>query len=121
VLLAGLPDAVLEERLARIDVRPLTPRTVRDRGALLRVLHEVRRQGFAVVDQELEQGLRSAAVPLHDASGAVVAALNVLVHASRASMAELRSRFVPRAQEAAAAVDAELRRSGIRVGGARGM
>jgi IclR family transcriptional regulator, pca regulon regulatory protein len=119
VLLAGLPDDELEERLARIEVRPLTARTVRDHAELRRALDQVRRQGFAVVDQELEQGLRSAAVPIHDASGAVVAALNVSVHASRATMAELRSRFVPPAREAATAIDAELRRSGIRVGGAR--
>src|SRR5690349_19670763 len=118
VLLAGLDDAELEERLARIDVAPLTTRTVKDRDALRGVIEQVRRQGYAVTDQELEQGLRSAAVPIHDASGAVVAALNVSVHASRASMAELRSRFLPPARAAAAAIDAELRESGLRATGA---
>jgi IclR family transcriptional regulator, pca regulon regulatory protein len=118
VLLAALPDAELEERLARIDVRPLTPRTVKDRDALRAVIEQVRRQGYAVTDQELEQGLRSAAVPLHDASGAVIAALNVSVHASRATMSELRARFLPPAREAAAAIDAELRKTGLRATGA---
>jgi IclR family pca regulon transcriptional regulator len=118
VLLAALPDAELDERLARIDVRPLTPRTVKDRDALRAVIEQVRRQGYAVTDQELEQGLRSAAVPLHDASGAVIAALNVSVHASRATMAELRTRFLPPAREAAAAIDAELRKTGLRATGA---
>jgi len=117
VLLAALPDAELEERLARIDVRPLTPRTVKSHGDLRRVLDQVRRQGYAVTDQELEQGLRSAAVPIHDASGTVIAALNVSVHASRASMHELRSRFLPPAQEAADAIDAEIRKSGLRATG----
>ena len=70
-----------------------------------------------MTDQELEQGLRSAAVPIHDASGTVVAALNVSVHASRASMQELRSRFLPPAQEAADAIDAEIRKSGLRATG----
>ena len=114
VLLGALPDAELEERLDRIDVRPLTPRTVASRDALRAVIEQVRRQGYALTDQELEQGLRSVAVPIHDASGAVVAALNISVHASRASVAELRSRFLPPAREAAAAIDAELRKSGLR-------
>jgi IclR family pca regulon transcriptional regulator len=115
VLLAALPDDELDERLARIEVRPLTPRTVKSRDELRGVVAQVRKQGHAVVDQELEQGLRSAAVPLHDASGAVVAALNVSVHASRATMPELRARFLPPAKEAAAAIDAELRKSGLRI------
>jgi IclR family pca regulon transcriptional regulator len=117
VLLAALPDADLEERLARVDVRALTPRTVKSRADLRKVLDQVRRQGYAVTDQELEQGLRSAAVPIHDASGATVASLNVSVHASRASMHELRTRFLPPAQEAAAAIDAEVRKSGLRATG----
>jgi IclR family pca regulon transcriptional regulator len=121
VLLAALPDEELEERLARIEVRALTPRTVKSHAALRRVIEQVRREGYAMTDQELEQGLRSAAVPIHDASGAVVAALNVSVHASRASMQELRARFVPPAQAAAAAIDAEVRKSGLRAtGGAAG-
>ena len=114
VLLAALPDAALEERLERIDVQPLTARTVASRDALRAVIEQVRRQGYALTDQELEQGLRSVAVPIHDASGAGVAALNISVHASRASVAELRSRFLPPAREAAAAIDAELRKSGLR-------
>jgi IclR family pca regulon transcriptional regulator len=114
VLLAALPDDALAERLARSDLRPLTPRTTTDRDALRAAIQLVRRQGYAVVDQELEQGLRSAAVPIRDASGAVVAALNVSVHASRATIAELRSRFLPPAREAAAAIEAELGKSGLR-------
>ena len=114
VLLGALSDAELEERLGRVDVRPLTARTVASRDALRTVIDQVRRQGYALTDQELEQGLRSIAVPIHDASGAVVAALNVSVHASRACVAELRSRFLPAAREAAGAIDAELRKSGLR-------
>jgi IclR family pca regulon transcriptional regulator len=117
VLLAALHPDELEQRLERIDVRPLTPRTVASEAALRKVIDQVRRQGFAVTDQELEQGLRSAAVPIHDASGAVVAALNVSVHASRASMHELRTRFLAPAQAAAAAIDAEVRKSGLRATG----
>jgi IclR family transcriptional regulator, pca regulon regulatory protein len=120
VLLAGLPDAALEERLARIDVRPLTKRTVKDRDALRRAIEVVRRQGYAVVDQELEEGLRSGAVPIRDASGAVAAALNVSVHASRTTMQELRTDFLGPALKAAEGIEAELRGSGLRATGATG-
>jgi IclR family pca regulon transcriptional regulator len=120
VLLAALPDAELDERLARIDVRPLTKRTVKGRDALRRELEAVRGQGYAVVDQELEEGLRSGAVPIRDASGAVVAALNVSVHASRTSMQALRTELLRPALRAAAAIEAELRESGLRATGAAG-
>ena len=117
VLLAGLPDEELEERLARIEVTQLTSRTVTDKDALRVILAGVRRQGYAATDQELEEGLRSLAVPLRSASGAVTAALNVSVHASRASMAALRRDFLPLALRTAAAIEEDLRgRSDLRSG-----
>jgi IclR family pca regulon transcriptional regulator len=108
VLLAALDDEELESRLARIDPRPLSGRTVTDKATLRSLLERVRRQGWAATDQELEEGLRSLAVPIHDVSGAVVAALNVSVHASRASMATLRRDYLPVAQAAAAAIESDL-------------
>jgi IclR family pca regulon transcriptional regulator len=113
VLLAALEPDDLDARLKRMQIRPLTRRTVTDAGALRRQVEIVRRQGYATVDQELEDGLRSAAVPLRDGSGAVVAALNVSVHASRASMQALRRSFLPVARSAAAAIEAELGTGGI--------
>jgi IclR family transcriptional regulator, pca regulon regulatory protein len=109
VLLAGLPDDQLEERLARIEITPLTSRTVTDKDALRAIIAAVRRQGYAATDQELEEGLRSLAVPLRTHSGAVTAALNVSVHASRASMAVLRREFLPLALDTAAAIEEDLR------------
>jgi IclR family pca regulon transcriptional regulator len=114
VLLAGLPDDDLEGRLARIEVTPLTSRTVRDKEALRAILATVRRQGYAATDQELEEGLRSLAVPLHGASGAVTAALNVSVHASRASMAVLKRDFLPLALRTATAIEEDLSGTGDR-------
>jgi IclR family transcriptional regulator, pca regulon regulatory protein len=115
VLLANLPEEELEERLARVNFESLTKRTVKDATELRKVLAGVRRQGYALTDQELEEGLRSVAVPIRDSSGEVVAALNVSVHASRASVQALRSEFLPHAQEAAASIEAELRSAGVRV------
>jgi IclR family transcriptional regulator, pca regulon regulatory protein len=114
VLLAGLPEEELEERLTKIEIVPLTSRTVTDRDSLRAILATVRRQGYAATDQELEEGLRSLAVPLHGSSGAVTAALNVSVHASRASMAVLRREFLPLAVRAAAAIENDLRGTGER-------
>jgi IclR family pca regulon transcriptional regulator len=109
VLLANLPDAALEERLSRIELRPLTPRTITSKDALRATLDTIRRQGYAVVDQELEEGLRSLAMPIRDAREQVIAALNVSVHASRASLAALRRDFLPFARQAVAAIELDLR------------
>jgi len=109
VLLAGLGDDELEERLARIEITPLTSRTVKDKDALRAILATVRRQGYAATDQELEEGLRSLAVPLRTTSGAVTAALNISVHASRSSMAVLRREFLPLALDTATAIEEDLR------------
>ncbi|MGH7608919.1 MAG: IclR family transcriptional regulator domain-containing protein, partial [Candidatus Dormibacteria bacterium] len=89
VLLAGLAPAELERYLSRIHLAPLTSHTVTRVVDLRRVLDRVRLAGYAAVDQELEDGLRSVAVPLHDGSGAVIAAMNVSVHAVRVTMEAL--------------------------------
>jgi IclR family pca regulon transcriptional regulator len=112
VLLAGLPEDELEERVARVEIVPLTSRTVKDKDALRAILATVRRQGYAATDQELEEGLRSLAVPLRSGSGAVAAALNLSVHASRASMAVLRREFLPLALRTATAIEDDLRGTG---------
>jgi IclR family pca regulon transcriptional regulator len=108
VLLAGLSEDALEARLRRISLVALTPYTVTDGDALRALLDRVRDEGYAAVDQELEEGLRSLAVPIHDATGATVAALNVSVHASRGTMTTLRRDFLPLARDAVAGIEADL-------------
>ncbi|MGE8151377.1 pca regulon transcriptional regulator PcaR [Pseudomonas vancouverensis] len=95
ILLAALDDTSLGEYLERAELQAKTSRTLHTPDALLECLHEVRRQGWCIVDQELEQGLRSIAVPVYDASGQVVAALNVSAHAGRVSLSDLQQRFLP--------------------------
>lgn len=95
VLLAYLPDDELGLYFKNARLEAITKRTVTDAERLRDILRTVRAQGYAMTDQELEEGLRSAAVPLRDASGGVVAALNVSVHASRVTMEELRRNLVP--------------------------
>ena len=112
VLLAGLDERSLEDRLARVELERLTATTVPDVTALRARIDGVREAGWAAVDQELEQGVRSAAVPIRDASGAVAAALNVSVHATRMTMQTLRREVVPRLLRAAEAIEVDLRVAG---------
>jgi IclR family pca regulon transcriptional regulator len=112
VLLAGLAEDELEQLLERTELRPLTARTVTDPHTLTQLLARVRRQGYALTDQELEEGLRSIAVPIRDGAGGVAAALNVSVHASRSSAAALKRDVLPLTLETAAAIEADLRGSG---------
>jgi IclR family pca regulon transcriptional regulator len=112
VLLAALDPDSLDERLARMELVPLTAATVTDAAALRRVVARVRQEGWAMVDQELEQGVRSVAVPIRGSDGAVAAALNVSVHASRMTMAGLRRDVLPRLLRTATAIEAELRSVG---------
>lgn len=117
VLLAGVDPDALTERLERIELERLTSTTVPDLKTLRLRIDEVRAAGWAAVDQELEQGVRSAAVPIRDATQAVAAALNVSVHATRMTMQALRRDVVPRLLGTAEAIESDLRAAATPVGG----
>jgi IclR family pca regulon transcriptional regulator len=112
VLLAGLPEPSLEEYLEQLEIVSLTDQTVTTREELRDVIAEVAKQGWAIVDQELEHGLRSIAVPIRDATGGVIAAMNVSAHASRVSVAALKREFLPPMRVAAERIEADLRARG---------
>lgn len=95
VLLAALDDDALQEYLQQAELQAKTSRTLHTPEALWECLMQVRQQGWCIVDQELEQGLRSLAVPVRDSSGRVLAAMNVSTHAGRATIADLEKRFLP--------------------------
>jgi IclR family transcriptional regulator, pca regulon regulatory protein len=86
VLLAAQPEDWLDEYLASVSLRGLTGRTITNSAGLRRELRKIRAKGWALVDQELEEGLRSIAAPIRDADGTVVAAINVSTHAGRRSL-----------------------------------
>ena len=115
VLLGGLSDDDLTAYLERVDLRPLTARTLATEAELRGELARIRAQGWALVDQELEEGLRSVAAPIHDRDGRVVAAVNVSAHASRATKDVVRKTLLPPLLETAARIEADLR-AGIRRG-----
>jgi IclR family pca regulon transcriptional regulator len=108
VLLAWLPEKEIDAHLSRMSLRKLTEQTVTDPAELRQILAKVRAQGWAAVDQELEAGVRSVAVPIRDSSGKVVAAINASAHAARVPMRTLEKQFLPRLLDAARQIDAEL-------------
>lgn len=94
VMLAALPPS---EAMAIIAASPLTqrtPHTIIAPEALEAALQTVRRDGFALIDQEVELGLRSIAVPLLNARGKTVAALNVGLSASQYGLDQLANHFL---------------------------
>lgn len=86
VLLASQPEDWLDEYLTSVNLLGLTGHTITSPAGLRQELHNIRGRGWALVDQELEEGLRSIAAPIRDADGKVVAAINVATHAGRRSL-----------------------------------
>lgn len=101
VLLAGLSEEHLEQYLAEAKLEPLTPYTIIDKDRLREIVTQVRQQGWALVDQEFELGIRSVAAPIRNRVGETVAALNVSTHAGRVSPADLRRKVLPLVKETA--------------------
>ena len=95
VMLAHLPAAQLDAYLARVTLEARTPHTVVSQDRLRAVLVQVRADGYAINDEELELGLRSIAVPVRGASGKVLAALNCGAQAARVSVVQLERDFLP--------------------------
>ncbi|WP_393063189.1 IclR family transcriptional regulator C-terminal domain-containing protein [Streptomyces sp. LN549] len=108
VLLAALPPKEREARLARTEPHALTPYTVTRPDELRATLDRVRADGYALVDEELEIGLRSVAVPVHDRRGTVVAAVNVAMHSSSRTLEECVTEVLPRLRAAAGGIETDL-------------
>jgi IclR family transcriptional regulator, pca regulon regulatory protein len=109
ILLASLPAEDLEDYLRQTELKQFTERTITSVEKLRQVLRLISRNGYAIVDQELEPGLRSMAVPIQNPSGKIVAALNVGAHAHRVSIQEMQSKFLPRLRAAAQELSVLLR------------
>jgi IclR family pca regulon transcriptional regulator len=93
--------ATLDAVLARIEFKRFTERTIVNPAKLTQVLRQIRRDGYSIIDQELEHGLRSMAVPIQNPGGKVVAALNIGAHAQRVSIQEMQTKFLPHLRAAA--------------------
>ena len=110
VLLAALGPDELEAVLAQPTRSGLEPRWRPDAAERDAVLSEVRARGWSMADEELTLGIRSAAAPLRDGDGRVVAALNVNTHAQETSVEHLVEVHVPRLLATAATISADFAR-----------
>ena len=108
VLLAGLPDADLRAWLEKCQPARLTPHTVTDVRRLRRLIETARDEGYAYVEQELELGLCSIAVPVHDHEGRVVAALNASMPCHAAARRLALEKVLPSLRSTAVAIERNL-------------
>ncbi|UYG07427.1 IclR family transcriptional regulator C-terminal domain-containing protein [Halomonas sp. M4R1S46] len=109
VLLAQLPDDELAAYLERVTLERHTEQTVTDKAVLRERIREVRRQGYAIADQELDSGLRSLAVPAFDATGRLIGAINISTNAARVDLDTLLGDYLPLLQRKAAQIREQVR------------
>jgi IclR family pca regulon transcriptional regulator len=95
VMLAHMPEESLSAYFGKVKLKAYTPRTVVSVKRLKEILAEIRHTGYVVVDEELEVGLRSIAVPVRGASGNVLAALNIGAQATRVTRKQMEEEFLP--------------------------
>jgi IclR family pca regulon transcriptional regulator len=110
VLLADLPADDLDRYLDTYKLAAILPRTITDRTEFCAELERVRKTGYALVNQELEEGLVAVAVPVRDRKGRARAAINLSTHIGRKSVREMRA-LIPAVQAAAADIELGLRHS----------
>ncbi|UDH01531.2 IclR family transcriptional regulator domain-containing protein [Rhodococcus opacus] len=108
VLIGHLPPAERERYFATAILRQFTARTVVDRRVLRSDVNHVVEQGWSTVADELEMGMRAAAVPVRDPGGTVVAAVNVSLQKSRYTVDDVRYDIAPTLIEAAAAITSDM-------------
>jgi len=101
VQLGFLDEAELWRRLRSVRIEAHTPSTITDIQALFDRVQEDRTQGFSIIDEELERGLRAIAVPIVDRGGQAIAGLNLSTHSTRTTRNEMRDRFLPRLRSVA--------------------
>jgi IclR family transcriptional regulator, pca regulon regulatory protein len=113
MLLAGLPDDEALRRLRAARRGPLTRHTVTDVDALMLKVQQARKQGWCLVNQELEEGLISIAAPITNRTGRTVAALNISGQANRTSSKAMQDTMLPPLLEAAQAISRLLSTQGV--------
>jgi IclR family pca regulon transcriptional regulator len=104
VILAHQPPEIIEAYLKRVRLEPRTPKTITDKDKLRTVLEATKQQGYAIINEELEFGLRSIAVPLVQKNGQVTIGLNISAQAARVPASEMEERFLPALRAASEAL-----------------
>lgn len=108
VLMAAESQEWVDGYLERTELRPVTRHTISSSAELTKILRQVRTQGFALNDQELEDGVRSIAVPLRNSDGVVLAALNISTSALRRTLDDMQRSLLPELRLTATAIEADL-------------
>lgn len=108
VLLAALPPERLAEYLGRVELSPYTDRTITDRETLARHLETIAVQGYAVGNEELEEGIRGVAAPIRNHIGRVVAAVIISGPAMRLTDERLAAELIPLVRTAASEISLKL-------------
>ena len=109
VLLSGLDGDELDAWLHEAKLERLTATTVTSAKKLRDEVRRAGTQGWYLIDQEIEEGVRSLAAPLHDAAGKIIAAVNVSSYSTRVTLDALHRKFLPRLLKTTAAIDKELK------------
>jgi IclR family pca regulon transcriptional regulator len=110
VLLSGLSETELDDFFETYPRPALTSKTITDEKELRAIIARAAEQGWTSNDEEFESGVRSVAAPVYDASGSMWAAVNISVPASRASIKELETKFLPRLLEVTQAISRDIKR-----------
>jgi IclR family pca regulon transcriptional regulator len=108
MLLAQLPEDELKSHLDRVKLERHTEKSIYNRAELHDCISKVRAQGYCIVDQELDSGLRSLAVPAFDAKNKLLGAINISTNASRISLDTLHNTFLPLLQDKARLIHANV-------------
>lgn len=106
VLMSGESDQAIDEYISKTRFERLTSHTITTETGFREVVAQAREDGYALVDQELEEGVRSIAAPIKNSRGDVIAAMNVSCHAARVSVDRMRDEFKPRLLAAASEISA---------------
>jgi len=100
VLLADLPAKEAELRLKRMPRQKLTPHTRVDIPVLIKLLSQVRKQGYAISNEELELGVRSLAVPVRNGNGSTVGSISIVSSTSRRTLENMIEQLLPELERA---------------------
>src|SRR3989454_3469305 len=111
VLLADLSPERLDDYFRQVRLEPLSERTITDERAVRKIIGRARSNGWTLVDQEVEEGVRSLAVPIRSPGGRTKAALTVCSHAFRVSLDRIMEEFLPLVLQTSARITAHLART----------
>lgn len=109
ILLSALSEEEFDHYLDTVELKAYNERTVTSKSELRKIMARARNQGYAMVDQELEQGLRAVAVPVLQNSE-VIASISISTQANRATLRRMKEEFLPVLRDAADAISAEVSR-----------